>query len=394
MKAFLRRRALRGVGVLAALLLPAILWMGADEALAQASRTQRQHQALQRKLNDSTVMILSGYPGSSYFTMARDIAAALGGSDDLRLLAVDAPGGTDSLRDLLVLRGVDLALVPANVLVHADASAMFGPGLPQRLAYITQLYGEELHVVVGSAVGSFKELHGKTIAVPPADGNAQFTVHDVLRRLQIEADVVNLAPADAIDDVRSGKIAALVLTGGKPLRVVSGLPKDGSLRLLALPFAPALRDAYAPSAFRSDDYPALIPDGQTVDGVSVNAVLVANSTPRGDESFRSRRIARFVPAFFGALPELAGPGRHPKWREVNLAAPLSGWSRFAAAEEWLEKAREEEAAALQESFKQFLIAIRGAGGPALSSREQSALFEEFVKWTRKSVGPSNQPARP
>jgi TRAP-type uncharacterized transport system substrate-binding protein len=135
-----------------------------------------------------------------------------------------------------------------------------------------------------------EDLRGKKIAVPPADGNSEFTIRDLLRRLHIDAEVVKMAAADASDEVRSGTIAALVLTGGKPLRFVTGLPKDGSLRLLALPSTPALDDAYSPAGFRSEDYPALIPGGQAIDTVSVSAVLVANNTPKWDES--NRRIAR------------------------------------------------------------------------------------------------------
>src|ERR1700681_4490142 len=135
-------------------------------AFAQTARaTQRaalsQQQALQKKLNDNALMILGGNPGTSYSAIAHDIASALGGGDGLRLLALDAPGGTDSLRDLLLLRGVNLALWPAH---------------------------------------------------------AEFTVRALLRRLHVEAEVVKLAPADAVDEVRAGAIAALALTGGKPLR--------------------------------------------------------------------------------------------------------------------------------------------------------------------------------
>jgi uncharacterized protein len=92
--------------------------------------------------------------------------------------------------------------------------------------------------------------------------------------------------------------------GGKPLQFVATLPKGGSLRLLALPSTQALRDDYSPSSFSADDYPALISAEQTIDAVSVSAVLVANNATKSEES--NRRIAKFVPAFFGALSELGG----------------------------------------------------------------------------------------
>ena len=165
--------------------------------------------------------------------MARDIAAAIGETEELRLLAVDGAGGADNIRDLLFLRGIDLALVPANVLAHPSTAASFGPNLPQRLNFVVQLYSEEIHILAGRTIASLEDLRGKKIAIPRHDANAEFSVNDLLQRLGIEAEVVAMAVPDAIDEVRSGAVAALVLMGGKPLRTVASLPKDGSLRLLA-----------------------------------------------------------------------------------------------------------------------------------------------------------------
>lgn len=381
---------------LAFFLLPLIAWSPGNAALAQVPKKQSKQQASlePRKYNDNTLMILGGHMGTTYFRLARDIAAALGARSGLRLLAVDAAGGSDNVRDLLFLRGIDLALVPGNALAYANATASFGPGLQQRLNYITQLYSEEVHILVGPAINSFQDLRGRKIAVPPEDGNSEFTAQDLLRSLGIQAEVIKVAAPDAIDDVRSGTFAALLLLGGKPLRFVSGLPKDGSIHLLALPSNSGLdADAgYSPAAFRSDDYPALIPDGKTIDAVSVNAVVLAKNTAKSDEA--NRRISKFVPEFFGALTELAGPQWNPKWAEVNLAGNLAGWSRFAAAREWLDRSKLEQAALVQRSFEEFLSAARPPGSPALSPKVRKELFERFVTWSRNSISTHDQPIRP
>ncbi|HKD30426.1 MAG TPA: hypothetical protein VKC66_31525, partial [Xanthobacteraceae bacterium] len=91
-----------------------------------------QQELLQKKHNEGALMMLGGYPGTSYFNLAHELAGAPIWSDDLRLIAVDARGGIESLRDLLLLRGIDLALVPKNVLDYADTTASFGPGLRER----------------------------------------------------------------------------------------------------------------------------------------------------------------------------------------------------------------------------------------------------------------------
>jgi uncharacterized protein len=351
----------------------------------RATLSRHQTQQQQKKLNDAAVMILGGRPGATTFDIAHDIAAALVAGDGLRLIPLDAAGGIDSLRDLLLLRGVDLALAPANVLGDAGTEAALGPGLRDRLAYVTLLYGEELHVLAGPGVPAVENLGGRKIAVPPDDAGAELAVRDIMRRLGVEAAVVRVAPADAIDDVRSGALGALVLTGGKPVRFVAGLPKDGSVRLLALPpqASDQAGDGYSPGRFDAGDYPALIAAGQTIDTVAVSAVLVARNADRQEDSYR--RVARFVPAFFGALSDLAGPRWHPKWREVNLAATLGGWMRFPAATEWLDTAMREQSASVQRDFDEFLRANTPAGAPPPSAAARRQLFEQYLTWTRRAT---------
>jgi uncharacterized protein len=383
-----RRSPEFGLVILAVLFFTLTGWLTAQAALAQTSSTFRAVLPQQKLLNENALMVLGGYPGTTYSGMAHDIAIALGGRDGLRLVAIDAAGGTERLRDLLLLRGIDLALVPANTLVYADEAAIFGPGLRARLTYITLLYGEEVHILVGPGTDSFENLRGRKIAVPPEDDNTEFAVRDLLRRLGIKAEVIRVAAPDAIDEVRSGRFAAFVIMGGKPLRFVAGLPKDGSLRLLGLPSNQALGDGYSPADFRADDYPALIPSGRTIDTVSVSAVLVTNNSAKLDES--NRRITKFVPAFFGALSELTGPQFHPKWGEVNFTATLPGWSRFAAAQEWLDRTTQEQSASIQRAFEKFLRTNSPPGSPPISPKERRQLFEEFMKWTRESTGTAYQ----
>src|SRR5215470_10955426 len=160
-------------------------------AVSAEQKALAQQPAPQSKYNEWRLMILGGYPGTTYFNLVHDMAAVLAGNDDLRLIAVDAPGGIESLRALLLLRGVDLALVPENVLDYADALAALGADLRERLTCVTRLYGEEVHILVGPGAYSIENLSGKKIAVPPEDGNAEFTVRDLLRRLHIDAEVTH-----------------------------------------------------------------------------------------------------------------------------------------------------------------------------------------------------------
>lgn len=354
-------------------------------------RTLPQQQALRIKLNDSTLLVATSHPSATYFGMASDMATVFGGNDEVRILPVASHGGALTLRDLLFLRGIDMAIVPSNVLTHAKANEALGGGLAQRMAYITRLYSEEVHLLVGRSVRSIEDLRGKQIAVPAEDGTAQFTAEDLFGRLQVRVELVMANPSDAIDKVRAGSLAAALLVGGKPLPQLAGLARDGSVRLLDLAFARSLDEAYSPAVFVADDYPALIPPSQIVETLAVSPVLLINSGKGSEES--ARRVARVIPVLFGGLSGLALANRHPKWRDVNLAATLPGWSRFAPAEEWLAKAREQQTGSLQKRFEDFLRATRKPGAPDLSAAEQKKLFDEFVGWTRKSLGDAGQSVR-
>jgi hypothetical protein len=110
--------------------------------------------------------------------------------------------------------------------------------------------------------------------------------------------------------------------------------------------------------------------------------MAAYGWPSGSD--RYRRVARFVDAFFGRFPEFLQPPRHAKWKEVNLAAQLPGWSRFPAAENWLKANAAKSEEQQRQDFSRFL----GQGGVArLSQREREALFSQFLEWQKAGGAP-------
>jgi len=370
----------------ALLLWTALLATSNSAAIAQnQQRLQRlspaQQHAQRDRQNASTLIVATSHPTASYFAMAHAIASSIEKQAELRLLPMASGGGIETLRDLVFLRGVDMAIVTVNALAQAQATGSLGPGLPQRIAYIARLYNEEVHLLVGRNTKALADLSGKKIAVPVEDGSAHFTARDLFARLNVEAEIVRMPAAEALELVRTGDLAATLLMAGKPLPQLADMPKDGSVRLLALPFAAALEDGYVPAAFRAEDYPRLIPDGLVVESVAVSAVLMAHNAKNAEDSLQ--RTAKFVPAFFDATSEHLLK-RYTKW-EVNLAATLPGWSRLPAAEDWLRWTQHQQTLSLQKSFEEFLRETQPPGSPDLPPAQRKKLFDEFVSWTRKSV---------
>lgn len=345
-------------------------------------------QAERAKLNQDTLIVAAGRPGTAYLAMANDLTAAMGADGRGRVLPVEGDGGPANLQDALYLRGVDMAIVPANVLAHAKANNAFGGNLAQRLAYVTVLYSEEVHVVAGAGIAAVGDLRGKRVAVPADDGTAQFASGDILQRLGIPVERVSVAPADALEEVRTGAVAAAILMGGKPLGQVAALPKDGSVRLLSLPFAVLPSEAYAPAVLLPEDYPALIPPGAIVETVAVNAVLMAS---RGEEA--ARRVAKHTPAVLDAIARLAISQRHPKWRDVNLGAALPGWPRVEAAETWLRQASAQRKEALRGASDQPPHSDGRIKSSELATNRRKRLLDEFDAWARKTAASSEDAAK-
>ena len=85
------------------------------------------------------------------------------------------------------------------------------------------------------------------------------------------------------------------------------------------------------------DYPSLVAAGEKVETIAVPAVLAVFNWPKGSD--RYRRVERFIERLFTKWDQFQVAHRHPKWREVNLAATVPGWTRYTIAEQMLERVR-------------------------------------------------------
>jgi hypothetical protein len=153
--------------------------------------------------------------------------------------------------------------------------------------------------------------------------------------------------------------------------------KDG-FRILPIPFDKKMLGDFAPTSLTHEDYPDLIPQGQSIETVASGTIMIAYNWPKNTD--RYRRIDRFVKAFFPRLEEFRKPPRHEKWNDTVLSTVLPGWKRFEGAEEWLKQSREPDVNARRDQFEQFL-ASRNTSSRQLQESDRNKLFEEFLRWS-------------
>jgi hypothetical protein len=221
-------------------------------------------------------------------------------------------------------------------------------------------------------------------------------MRDLFKTFNIEVEEVSMSQIEALEKVKSGEIAATALIAGKPVRSVSKLGHNEGLHLVPVPYPTQLIGDYLPATLRHDDYPELIRPNETVDTVAVGAVLIAYNWPKTNVD-RYRRVQRFVEAFFPNISEFQRPPRHPKWREVNIAAVLPGLTRFEAAQAWLDNHRPEQqrsdanntSKGVAGTAEQAPTARQAAASGAPRSAEQSkpaadtGLYQEFLRWRQQ-----------
>jgi TRAP-type uncharacterized transport system substrate-binding protein len=339
--------------------------------------------------NENTVGVISGSPNSddTYLQMAYDLADVLNDGDNLRILPIAGIGGPRNIRDVRYLRGVDIGLTQTNILNSFRRSNERMGQTEDKIVYIAKLFNEEVHLVARPSITSIEQLRGLKVNLDAKGGGTSYSMRDLFKTFEIDVEEVSMSQVEALEKVKSGEIAATVLIAGRPVRSMSKLTRSDRLHFVPIPYPTQLIGDYLPATLGHDDYPELIPPGATVDTVAVGAVLIAYNWPKTNVD-RYRRVQRFVEAFFPKISEFQKPPRHPKWREVNIAATLPGWNRFEVAQQWLDSQRVQQAQ--RNTPNKGAVAVEQAaasgGTRSASSTEQPkptvdpALYQEFLKW--------------
>ena len=101
-----------------------------------------------------------------------------------------------------------------------------------------------------------------------------------------------------------------------------------------------------------------------------------NWAPNSD---RYRRLSLLVDTMFDKVAQLQRPPFHPKWKELAPRATVAGWTRFKAAQEWLDRNMPLPAGS----------AVSAASGAAPAGRllhrpprlpRRIRLYREFLEW--------------
>jgi TRAP-type uncharacterized transport system substrate-binding protein len=346
---------------------------------------------LRERKNQWTVGVAGGLLNGTNMTFADELAKVLDDGDNLRILPVVTYGAASNLEDLLYLRGIDAAVTQSDVFEFFRTQRKIA-NLESRINYIIRLPTAELHVVARTDINSLQDLRGQKVNFGKPGTGSSLTGPIVFQRLGVQVEQTSFDDVLAMQKLRSGEIAATLRLINKPIAPLAQLPANSGLHLVPIPFTKQFEDFYALGEFTPQDYPTLVPPGTVTDTISVPQVLAVFNWQKGTD--RYRKVQRFVEAFFTKFEQFQMPPRHPKWRDVNLAATVPGWTRWSVAEEMLQRIRQANGVNAQQAgaaaeFAAYLQE-KGVGNVQPTQDQREALFREFLQWQQQRQRVSRQ----
>ena len=358
-----------------------------------------------RQANDIAVTVVVSGISCTCARFAEDIRNVVNdlGPEGIRVLPVLGVGGLQNANDVLFLKNIDMGVVDEdNLRLLKKKDPSLYANIEQRIQYITKLYNSEFHVLARNDVKSYDDLRGKKVNFNLKDSQTEVSADAIFNSLNIPVQRSYYDNDEALKRLKSGDISAMIILTGAPQVTMSKVKMEDGLHFLPLDQASLpnhnLRDIsanYLPAELTHEMYPNVIPEGATVPTIANRALLVAYTWP--ENSPRYKKIAKFVDAFFSKIDLFDNASRHPKWREVNLAAEMPGWVRFKPAADWLATHRNQAVAANsggsldasssdpRQAFDKFVQNYTASTGRStLSAKERELLFAKFEKFLRET----------
>jgi TRAP transporter TAXI family solute receptor len=347
---------------------------------AQSEASASEESLKKERKNKGTVGIATGQLDAAYPTLAQDMAKVMDDGDTLRVIPMLTYGSVGNIEDLLYLRNVDIAFTKADNFAHFKEKLNIN--LRNRVHYITRLYDAELHVLARPEIKTWEDLRGKKVNIGVEGNAAHTTVPIVMKALDIDFEVLTLDHAIGLEMMKKNEISAAIRVGGKPMSTFTKVPPNSGFHFLSVSasdFAQKFSEIYVLGKLTSEDYPTLVRPGEEITTIAVPDILAVYNWPKNTD--RYQRVEKFIVAFFKNFRKLQEGPFHAKWKDVNLAASIPGWTRSEIAERMLQEMAAGPSDPLRQEFNVFLAQTKST---PRSTTEQDALFRQFLDWRNRT----------
>jgi TRAP-type uncharacterized transport system substrate-binding protein len=375
--------------ILTAFLVTAPIYTAVAQAPASRYEEQRQN------INKNTITIMGSQAKTAYTEFAQDMQNVLDEpeSGGMRILPILGRGGGQNFLDILFLQGIDVGMVERDVIDNYKEKdpTLYG-NIGTRLRYILKLTNSEMHFFARHEIKKLEDLRGKKVSFYKPDSSSDQAASFILDTCQIKTEKVYADTDLGAEMLKKGELMAVARISGAPHSALTNFTsEDGHFIPMDEENLPPgcfqkLMKSFLPAFLKNEHYPKVIQESDLVPTVANATILVTYNFPAQTERYGV--VAKFVNALFDNIDKFRDGPRHPKWKEVNIAAEVPGWTRFAPAQEWINAHAKTAGGArsddVKTAFERYLQErLRSSGAPALTEPQKQALLEEFTKWWKQ-----------
>src|SRR5260370_33344678 len=184
-------------------------------------------------INRGVVELETGRAAGISVRIAEDLANLIDDGATRRVLPVIGKGSLQNIVDLKLLRGVDMAILQADVLDYAKQQSLF-PGIEFWVTYIAKLYNEEFHLLARQDIKAIADLANQKVNVYLRGAGTAITAGRLFDLLKIAVVATNDDQEAALERLRRGEIAALAFVAGKPAPIFRDVNGEDGLHFLAI----------------------------------------------------------------------------------------------------------------------------------------------------------------
>jgi len=275
--------------------------------------------------------LVTGSEKGTYYQFGLNLQTLLK-PQGIDLTVYPSRGSVENIYAVYQRPGVQMGIVQADVL--AFVTRIQTDPVLKRIASKTRmvfpLYNEEVHLLGRRDIANFDDLAGKRVAIGREGSGTYLTTRLLFKTADIAPkEMVPIDTDEALAELKAGRIDAMFYVAGYPVKLLTErVTAEDNLALIPI------TNKNAVEFYPSVEVPAGTYKWQpnAVSTVAVRAVLVSFDFRYKDCDL----IGKFAQTVSGNMDWLVKNG-HPKWKVVDLDAPLKGWEQYDCVAKYVRK---------------------------------------------------------
>ena len=296
--------------------------------------------------------IITGGERGTYYQFGLNLQR-LGKQTGVDLSVSTSKGSIENVFAVYQKPNTQLGIVQSDVLAFV-ARVQSDPVL-KRIAKKTKmvfpLYNEEIHLLGRKGITDFDDLTDRRVAIG-REGSGTYLTARLLFKVSdvVPKEMVLIDTDEALTELKAGRIDAMFYVAGYPVKLLSeGVTEADGLALIPITNK-SITEFYTRAEIPAGTYPW---QPQVLSTVAVKAVMISFDFRRKDCDI----IGQFAQSISTNLAWLVKNG-HPKWKSVDLDAPLKGWEQYDCVAKYMRKPGQPAAAVKPSGSNPVMDAIK------------------------------------